>query len=155
NLLYHLNTSSWDYSLIYYERRRWKMKKKICSLFFAFVLILTNATLSSALGPVAEVYYHIEHPGFDSIDFETSLNDAVKSKLQAEGVNPKYVTIMDSSANSITVSDYTYVHKGYDSWYIDSGYYGITPQVETEDYNHVQITNGNKTFAFYGYIMPA
>ncbi|MGG4340557.1 S-layer homology domain-containing protein [Paenibacillus lautus] len=133
-----------------------KLKKKIISMIVATLLIVTNMPMAYALAPVAEVYYNAGTSIYDSSDFESQLNDAIKAKLMAEGVNPKYVSIMDASADRATVTDTTYVHEGYDSWYIDPYGFGATPPaVETADYNHVQITNGGSTLTFYGYTSPA
>lgn len=125
------------------------MNKKMIAMTLAFLLIFTNASLVSALSPVAEIYYNTTGASVHSSDFEAQLNDAIKTKLIAGGVDPKYVKIMDASANP-TVTDSTYVHSGRDSWYN-----GSTPMVETADYNHVQIFNEGKTFTFYGYTAPA
>ncbi|WP_422659306.1 S-layer homology domain-containing protein [Paenibacillus sp. EC2-1] len=127
------------------------MKKKWISMIVAFVFIVANTSMAYALSPVAEVYYNVGTSSYDSSDFESQLNEAVKAKLIAAGVNPKYVSIMDASADPATVTDTTYVHSGYDSWYM--GY--NEPLVETADYNHVQISNNGKTLTFYGYTEPA
>lgn len=126
------------------------MKKRIISLAVAFVLMVTNATMAFALSPVAEVYYNVGTSSHGDSDFESKLNEAIKAKLKAAGINPKYMSIMDASANPATVTDTTYVHKGQESWYM----MGITPEVETADYNHVQISNNGKALTFYGYTMP-
>lgn len=127
------------------------MNKRLFSLLTALILIATNASMAYALGPVAEVYYHVEKENFESILYETQLNEAVKTKLLEAGINPKYVTIMDASASAATVKDTTHVHSGLESWRTSSN----IPEVETADYNHVQITNDGKTLAFYGYTSPA
>ncbi|WP_245850906.1 S-layer homology domain-containing protein [Paenibacillus herberti] len=133
-----------------------KKTKTIISIIVATLLIITNMPMAYALSPVAEVYYNSGTSVYDSSDFESQLNDAVKAKLVAGGVNPKYVSIMDASADRTTVTDTTYVHNGYDSWYIKNGGFGATPpMVETPDYNHVQISNGGNTLTFYGYTSPA
>lgn len=131
------------------------MKKKWISMIVAFVFIVANTSMAYALSPVAEVYYNVGTSSYDSSDFESQLNEAVKAKLIAAGVNPKYVSIMDASADPATVTDTTYVHSGYDSWYIGTGPYINKPLVETADYNHVQISNNGKTLTFYGYTAPA
>ncbi|MEK4975900.1 S-layer homology domain-containing protein [Bacillus sp. FSL K6-6540] len=131
------------------------MKKKIISMIVATLLIVTNMPMAYALSPVAEVYYNAGTSIYDSSDFESQLNDAIKARLSAQGVNPKYVSIMDASADRTTVTDTTYVHAGYDSWYIDQFGYAIPPAVETADYNHVQASNGGNTLTFYGYTSPA
>ncbi|GIP52576.1 S-layer homology domain-containing protein [Paenibacillus vini] len=128
------------------------MKKKILSLAVALMLTVTNLPMANALSSVAEVYYNVGTSVHANSDFESKLNDAIKAKLQAAGINPKYATIMDASANPATVTDTTYVHAGYDSWY--GGMYNITPEVETVDYNHVQISNNGKALTFYGYTEP-
>lgn len=125
------------------------MKKKMIAMVMAFLLVVTNASMAHALAPVAEVYYNAGTSTYDSSDFESQLNDAIKAKLTAAGVNPKYVSIMDASADPAAVTD-NHVHTGRDSWYI-----GSTPEVETADYNHVQISNNGKTLTFYGYTAPA
>jgi hypothetical protein len=127
------------------------MKKKIISMAVALMLSVTSMPMANALSSVAEVYYNNGTSLYDSGDFESKLNLAIKTKLEAEGINPKYVSIMDASANpaSVTDSTYQYVHSGYDSWYM-----GFPPEVETEDYNHVQISNNGKAMTFYGYTMP-
>ncbi|WP_256758440.1 S-layer homology domain-containing protein [Cohnella sp. WQ 127256] len=126
------------------------MKKKMISMVVAFILIVTNTSMAYALAPVAEVYYSTGISTYDSSDFESQLNDAIKAKLIAGGVKSKYVSIMDSSADPAAVTDTTHVHYGYNSWYN-----GSTPEVETPDYNHVQISSDRKTFTFYGYTAPA
>ncbi|MFB6472626.1 MULTISPECIES: S-layer homology domain-containing protein [Paenibacillus] len=131
-----------------------QLKKKIISMIVAALLIVTNMPMAYALSPVAEVYYNAGTSIYDSSDFESQLNDAIKARLIAEGVNPKYVSIMDASADRATVTDTTYVHNGYDSWYI-GGPYATRPAVETADYNHVQISNNGGTLTFYGYTSPA
>lgn len=131
------------------------MKKKIISMAAAFLLLAGNTQMANALSPVAEVYYNVGTSSYPSGDFESQLNDAIKAKLDAGGVNPKYVSIMDASADPATVTDMTYVHSGYDSWYIDNWGYKATPEVETADYNHVQVSNSGKTLTFYGYTAPA
>lgn len=132
------------------------MKKKIISMIVAALFIVTNMPMAYALAPVAEVYYNAGTSIYDSSDFESQLNDSIKARLMAEGVNPKYVSIMDASADRATVTDTTYVHEGYDSWYIDPYGFGSTPPaVETADYNHVQVSNGGNTLTFYGYTSPA
>ena len=103
------------------------MKKKIISMIVATLLIVTNMPMAYALSPVAEVYYNAGTSIYDSSDFESQLNDAIKARLSAQGVNPKYVSIMDASADRTTVTDTTYVHAGYDSWYIDPYGFGVTP----------------------------
>lgn len=127
------------------------MKKKIISIAVALMLTVTSMPMANALSSVAEVYYNNGTSLYESGDFESKLNDAIKAKLEAEGINPKYVSIMDASADPASVTDttYNYVHSGYDSWYI-----GITPEVETADYNHVQISNSGKALTFYGYTAP-
>jgi len=127
-----------------------EMNKKMIAMIMALVFIVSNTSMAYALSPVAEVYYNAGTSIYDSSNFESQLNDAIKAKLVAGGVNPKYVSIMDASANPTSVTDPTYVHTGRDSWYI-----GTTPEVETADYNHVQIFNSGKTFTFYGYTAPA
>ncbi|MFC5529690.1 S-layer homology domain-containing protein [Cohnella yongneupensis] len=117
----------------------------------ALLLLITNATSVFAMGPVAEVYYNTGTSVYQSSDFEARLTAAIKTKLDAAGINPKYVSIMDASATPISVTDTTYVHSGYNTWYG----YGYTPQVVTPDYNHVQITNNNRTLSFYGYDQPS
>lgn len=133
------------------------MKKRMISTVVALLLIITNSSMAYALSPVAEVYYNVGTSSYDSSDFESQLNEAVKAKLAAEGVNPKYVSIMDASADPANVTEKTYVHSGYNTWYIDT--YGsghaTTPAVETADYDHVQISNSGKTLTFYGYTAPA
>ncbi|WP_042167212.1 S-layer homology domain-containing protein [Paenibacillus gorillae] len=131
------------------------MKKKMIAMAMAFFLLVTNASMTYALSPVAEVYYNFgsNATGYDSSALESQLNEAVKAKLAAAGVNPKYVSIMDASADPAAVSD-SHVHSGYDSWYINNGYV-IKPSVETADYNHVQSSNNGKTLTFYGYTSPA
>ncbi|MDQ6423061.1 S-layer homology domain-containing protein [Paenibacillus sp. LHD-117] len=124
------------------------MKKKMIAMVVAFLLVVTNASMAHALSPVAEVYYNSGTSTYDSSDFESQLNDAIKAKLEAGGVNPKYVSIMDASADPAAVTD-THVHSGRASWYN-----GPTPEVETADYNHVQISNNGKTLTFYGYTSP-
>lgn len=124
-------------------------------MIVATLLIVTNMPMAYALSPVAEVYYNAGTSIYDSSDFESQLNDAIKARLSAQGVNPKYVSIMDASADRTTVTDTTYVHAGYDSWYIDQFGYAIPPAVETADYNHVQASNGGNTLTFYGYTSPA
>jgi len=121
----------------------------------ALLLIVTNTSMAYALSPVAEVYYNVGTSTYNSSDFESKLNDAIRAKLILEGVNPKYVSIMDASANPATVTDTTHVHSGYNSWYIGSGPYVTKPAVETADYNHVQMSNNGKTLTFYGYTSPA
>ncbi|MEF2246691.1 S-layer homology domain-containing protein [Paenibacillus sp. IITD108] len=126
------------------------MKKKMIAMVVVFLLTVTNTSMAHALSPVAEVYYNIGTiDTYDPSDFESQLNDAIKAKLQAGGVNPKYVSIMDASANPVDVEE-THVHSGYESWYN-----ATPPEVETADYNHVQITNDGKTLTFYGYTAPA
>ncbi|KOR76589.1 S-layer homology domain-containing protein [Paenibacillus solani] len=125
------------------------MKKRIISMAVAFVLMVTNASMAFALSPVAEVYYNVGTSSHGDSDFESKLNEAIKAKLKAAGINPKYMSIMDASANPATVTDTSYVHKGQDSWYM-----GPIPEVETADYNHVQISNNGKALTFYGYTMP-
>ncbi|MBH5317432.1 S-layer homology domain-containing protein [Paenibacillus sp. GSMTC-2017] len=125
------------------------MNKKMIATVLTLLLIFTNASIVSALSPVAEVYYNTGSSTYDSSAFESKLNEAIKAKLNEAGVNPKYVSIMDASADPTTVTDMTYVHTGRDSWYM-----GATPEVETADYNHVQMTNNGKTFTFYGYTRP-
>lgn len=125
------------------------MKKKMISMVVALLLVLTNTSMANALSSVAEVYYNVGTSSHGTSDFESKLNEAVKAKLEAVGINPKYVSIMDASANSTSVTDTTYVHKGQDSWYM-----GSIPEVETADYNHVQISNNGKALTFYGYTMP-
>ncbi|MFF2482388.1 S-layer homology domain-containing protein [Paenibacillus sp. NPDC058071] len=130
------------------------MNKRIIAMTVAFLLIVTNASMAYALSPVAEVYYHFDGANtYDTSELETQLNEAVKAKLAAEGVNPKYVSIMDASANPAAVTE-NHVHSGYDSWYINNGFI-IPPSVETADYNHVQASNNGKTLTFYGYTSPA
>ncbi|WP_172253146.1 S-layer homology domain-containing protein [Saccharibacillus deserti] len=129
------------------------MKKKIISAALAFLLVMGNAPFASALSPVAEVYYNTGTSKFDSAEFDSQLNDAVRLKLSQQNINPKYVSIMDASADRMSVTDTTYVHSGYDSWYI-GGPYATTPQVETADYNHVQMSNNGSNFTFYGYTSP-
>ncbi|BBI31224.1 S-layer homology domain-containing protein [Cohnella abietis] len=126
------------------------MKKKMVSLFVALIMIVTNTSMAYALSPVAEVYYSFGTSKYDSSQYESALNDAIKAKLVAAGVNPKYFSIMDANANPASVTDVTYVHSGYDSWYN-----GSIPEVETADYNHVQIGNNGKSVTFYGYTAPA
>ncbi|GAB6928267.1 hypothetical protein JCM10914A_22500 [Paenibacillus sp. JCM 10914] len=130
------------------------MKKKMISMIVAVLFVVTNMPMAYALSPVAEVYYNVGTSTYDPSEFESQLNDAVKARLIAEGVNPKYVSIMDASADPAAVTDTTHVHSGYDSWYIDRGYV-IPPAVETADYNHVQISNNGNTLTFYGYTSPA
>lgn len=125
------------------------MKKKILSLAVALMLTVTNLPMANALSSVAEVYYNVGTSVHANSDFESKLNDAIKAKLQAAGINPKYATIMDASANPATVTDTTYVHAGYESWYM-----GAIPEVETDDYNHVQFSNNGKGLTFYGYTVP-
>lgn len=124
--------------------------KKWLVLLAAFVLLTTQAQLVSALAPVAEVYYNPGTSVYNSDDFEAKLTAAIKTKLEAADINPKYATIMDASANPASVTDATYVHSGRNSWYG----FGTPPEVETADYNHVQILNSGKTVAFYGYTAP-
>lgn len=131
------------------------MKKKMISMAAAFMLVVANTPMVHALSPVAEVYYNVGTSSYDSGDFESQLNEAVKNKLKAAGINPKYVSIMDASADPASVTDSTYVHSGHDSWYIDNGGYAIPPAVETADYNHVQMSDNGKTLTFYGYTAPA
>ncbi|REK74214.1 S-layer homology domain-containing protein [Paenibacillus paeoniae] len=131
------------------------MKKKTIAMVMAFILVVMNASMAHALAPVAEIYYNAGTSVYNSNDFESKLNDAIKVKLQEGGVNPKYVSIMDASANPAEVTDTTHVHSGYDSWYINNGVFVTTPEIETGDYNHVQILNNGKTLAFYGYTAPA
>lgn len=131
------------------------MKKKMISMIVALMLIVANTSMAYALSPVAEVYYNVGTSSYDSSDFESQLNEAVKAKLAVAGVNSKYVSIMDASAVSAVVTDTTYVHSGYDSWYIENGPFVNKPVVETADYNHVQISNNGKTLTFYGYTAPA
>ncbi|GMK37712.1 hypothetical protein PCCS19_07660 [Paenibacillus sp. CCS19] len=126
------------------------MKKKWLTVITAFMLLAMNAQLAFAMQPVAEVYYNAGTSTYQSEEFEAKLTAVVKQKLDAVGINPKYVSIMDASASQKFVTDETYVHTGYDSWY---GFYSI-PQVETADYRHVQFTNNNKTVSFYGYTAP-
>jgi|GEM_PF-6721604 len=123
----------------------------------AFVLIVTNASMAYALSPVAEIYYHFDTSSstYDTNEYESHLNEAIKARLAAEGINPKYVSIMDASANPAAVTDMTHVHSGYDSWYINNGFYVTPPAVETADHNHVQISNNGRTLTFYGYTAPA
>ncbi|WP_247681818.1 S-layer homology domain-containing protein [Paenibacillus sp. Marseille-P2973] len=117
------------------------------------MLTVTNLPMANALSSVAEVYYNVGTSTANlGDDFESKLNDAVKNKLIQEGIDPKYakyVTSMDASANPATVTDETYVHKGKETWYM-----GNQPQVETENYNHVQISNNGKALTFYGYTQP-
>lgn len=132
------------------------MKKKVISMVVAFILIVTNASMAYALSPVAEVYYNFGTTStYDTSAYESQLNDAIKAKLVAEGINPKYISIMDASANPAAVTDMSHVHSGYDSWYIDNGYYVTPPAVETADYNHVQVSNNGRTLTFFGYTAPA
>ncbi|WP_435923476.1 S-layer homology domain-containing protein [Paenibacillus sp. DYY-L-2] len=132
------------------------MKKKLISMAAAFMLLAANTPMVHALSPVAEVYYNVGTSLSDSSEYESRLTEAVKNKLQAAGINPKYVSIMDASADPASVTDttYNYVHSGYDSWYIGNGPYVTAPEVETADYNHVQVSNGGKTLTFYGYTQP-
>lgn len=127
------------------------MKKKIISMAVALMLTVSSMPMANALSSVAEVYYNVGTSPYESGDFERLLNEAVRLKLQGEGINPKYVSIMDASADpaSVTNSTYHYVHSGYDSWYM-----GFPPEVETADYNHVQISNNGKSLTFYGYTVP-
>lgn len=129
------------------------MKKTVASMVMALLLVVTSMPIAHALSPVAEVYYNVGTSIYDASDFESQLNDAVKAKLHAAGVNPKYVSIMDASADPATVSDMEYVHSGRPSWYNEQ-YSFITPAVETADYNHVQVSNEGKTLTFYGYTVP-
>lgn len=128
------------------------MKKKWLVLVSTFLMLTLNAHMVSALAPVAEVYYHGGTSAYDASHFESQVNEAIKGKLVAAGINPKYAMIMDASANPAAVTDTTHVHAGHDSWH---GFMGLTPEVETADHNHVQITNGGRTLAFYGYTNPA
>lgn len=121
------------------------MKKKMIAMAVAFLLLVTNTSMAYALSPVAEVYFNAGTSTYDSSDFESQLNDAIKAKLIAGGVNPKYVSIMDASANPATVTD-SHVHSGSDSWYN-----GTPPEVVTADLNHVQTSNNGKALTFYGY----
>ncbi|WP_249529416.1 S-layer homology domain-containing protein [Paenibacillus brevis] len=130
------------------------MKKTVVSMVMAILLVITSMPMAHALSPVAEVYYNVGTSVYDASDFESELNDAIKAKLSAAGVNPKYVSIMDASADPATVSDMQYVHSGKASWYIDYYNFVITPSVETADYNHVQVSNGGNTLTFYGYTIP-
>lgn len=130
------------------------MKKTVVSMVMAVLLVVTSMPMAHALSPVAEVYYNVGTSVYDASDFESELNDAVKAKLIAADVNPKYVSIMDASADPAAVSDMQYVHNGRASWYIDYYNFVITPSVETADYNHVQVSNGGNTLTFYGYTVP-
>ncbi|MHA6481717.1 S-layer homology domain-containing protein [Paenibacillus sp. strain BS8-2] len=121
------------------------MKKKMIAMAMAFLLVVTNASMASALSPVAEVYFNAGTSVYDSSEFDIQLNEAIKEKLTAGGVNPKYVSIMDASADPAAVTD-SHVHSGYNTWYNST-----TPAVVTADYNHVQISNNGKTLTFYGY----
>ncbi|MFD0673870.1 S-layer homology domain-containing protein [Cohnella sp. GCM10027633] len=125
-------------------------KKNWLILFVAFLLLTTQAQLVSALAPVAEVYYNPGASTYNSSNFEAKLTAAIKTKLTAAGINPKYASIMDASANKASVTDATYVHQGNDSWYG----FGFTPEVVTADESHVQLLNEGKTVAFYGYTKP-
>ncbi|WP_212941546.1 S-layer homology domain-containing protein [Paenibacillus antibioticophila] len=129
------------------------MKKTVVSMVMAILLVVTSMPMAHALSPVAEVYYNVGTSVYDASDFESELNDAVKAKLIAADVNPKYVSIMDASADPAGVSDMQYVHNGRASWYNEQ-YSFITPSVETADYNHVQVSNEGKTLTFYGYTVP-
>ncbi|WP_044480561.1 S-layer homology domain-containing protein [Paenibacillus antibioticophila] len=130
------------------------MKKTVVSMVMAVLMVVTSMPMAYALSPVAEVYYNVGTSVYDASDFESALNDAVKAKLIAADVNPKYVSIMDASADPAAVSDMQYVHNGRASWYIDYYNFVITPSVETADYNHVQVSNGGNTLTFYGYTVP-
>lgn len=125
------------------------MKKKWLVVMTAFLLLVMNAQMAFAMTPVAEVYYNVGSSTYHSEEFEAKLTSAVAQKLNAQGINPKYVSIMDAGASQTSISDETYVHAGKDSWYD-----GSVPQVETADYRHVQFTNNNKTVSFYGYTAP-
>ncbi|RUS47820.1 S-layer homology domain-containing protein [Cohnella sp. AR92] len=127
------------------------MKKSWFILLAAVMLLTVNAQAAFALGPVAEVYYNPGTSAYDSTAFEAKLTEAIKSKLEDEGINPKYATIMDASANRVSVKDMTYVHSGYDTWY---GVGSEDPEIVTPDFNHVQLTNEGNTLSFYGYTSP-
>ena len=119
------------------------------AVLVAFCMLMSNASMISAMAPVAEVFYYLgseTYAGADNI--ETELNNAIRAKLAAADVDPKYVSIMDAKSDRVSVTDPTFVHTGYSTWY--SGDY---PALVTPDYNHVQITDG--TYTFYGYTEDA
>ncbi|OWA35569.1 S-layer protein [Saccharibacillus sp. O16] len=125
-------------------------KKAVIALSLATLLGISNAPAIHALAPVAEVYYNTGTSTYDTSDFDSQLNDAIKAKLVAMGVDPKYVYIMDASADRSSITDTSHVHSGYESWYN----FGSTPEVETPDYNHVQFSDNGNTLTFYGYTAP-
>ena len=87
------------------------------------------------------------------------MNDAVKQKLEAEGLSSKYYTIYDAKSELASVADSStwdpYIHSGKDSWYLDL-YEGEEPDIIIPaDFNHVQMSNNGQTITFYGYTAPA